>query len=77
MPAPLPTASAHPAETVPVQLTLPPDSDLVMVETHASMPRAEIEEPEVPRTRRVRPTRTVLADEPLQMVETRKDQAAP
>jgi hypothetical protein len=41
------------------------------------MPRAEIEEPEVPRTRRVRPTRTVLADEPLQMVETRKDQAGP
>ena len=77
MPAPLPTASAHPAETVPVQLTLPPDSDLVMVETHASMPRAEIEEPEVPRTRRVRPTRTVTADEPLQMVETRKDQAGP
>ena len=75
MPAPLPTASA--AERVPVQLTLPPDSDLVMVETHASMPRAEIEEPEVPRTRRVRPTRTVTADEPLQMVETRKDQAGP
>ena len=75
---PQPGVPAYPAQVIPVQLALPPDSDLVMVETRAALPPAEdVQEPEMPRMRRVRPTRTVIADEPLQMVETRKEQAAP
>lgn len=76
--APPQPAATQPAAAIPVQLTLPPDSDLVMVETReVATSVAAVEEPEMPRTRRVRPARTVVADEPLQMVETRKEQAAP
>lgn len=76
--APQPGVSAYTATAIPVQLALPPDSDLVMVETRdAATSVAAVEEPETPRARRVRPARTVTDDEPLQMVETRKEQAAP
>jgi hypothetical protein len=57
-------------------MSLPPDSDLVMVETRFA-PVVETDEPTAPRARRVRPARAVIADEALQMVETRKEQAAP
>ncbi|HKU87196.1 MAG TPA: hypothetical protein VJV77_12750 [Casimicrobiaceae bacterium] len=57
-------------------MSLPPDSDLVMVETQFAAV-VESEEPAAPRPRRVRPARAVIADEPLQMVETRKEQPAP
>ena len=68
-------ADSHPAmETV--SMSLPPDSDLVLVETRFA-PVVETEEPAAPRARRVRPARAVIADEPLQMVETRKEQPAP
>jgi ribonuclease E len=59
-----------------VSMSLPPDSDLVMVETRFA-PAVETDEPAAPRGRRVRPARPVIADEPLQMVETRKEQPAP
>jgi ribonuclease E len=76
--APPQPGATQPAAAIPVQLTLPPDSDLVMVETReVATSVAAVEETEMPRTRRVRPARTVVADEPLQMVETRKEQAAP
>src|SRR5690349_1708999 len=52
-------------------LALPADSDLVLVETRFAAP-VGAEEPEAPRPRRVRPPRMSVADEPLQMVETRK-----
>ena len=68
-------ADSHPAP-VPVSMSLPPDSNLVMVETRFA-PVVETEEPVAPRARRPRPARAVIADEPLQMVETRKEQAAP
>ncbi len=68
-------ADSHPASE-PVSMSLPPDSDLVMVETRFA-PVVETEEPTAPRARRVRPARAVIADEALQMVETRKEQAAP
>jgi hypothetical protein len=70
-------ADAHshpPAETV--SLSLPSDSELVMVETRFA-PVVETEEPVAPRPRRARPARPVIPDEPLQMVETRKEQPAP
>ena len=57
----------------PVDLTLPPDSGLVLVQTSR---RAEpvIAEPEAPRPKRVRPPRVEIPAEPLQLVETgRKD----
>jgi hypothetical protein len=52
-----------------VSLELPPDSNLVLVETsHAAPPPAE--EPQAPRQKRARPPRTQVTEEPLQMVET-------
>ncbi|MGE5089083.1 MAG: Rne/Rng family ribonuclease [Candidatus Levyibacteriota bacterium] len=70
--APSPAAAA-PAPTV--SLALPPDSDLVLVETRHAAPAAEAEEAPVQRARRTRPPRVSLPDEPLQIVETRKEQA--
>jgi hypothetical protein len=56
----------------PIQLTLPADSGLELIETrHRAEP--EPQQPEAPRPRRVRPPRVVVADEPLQMVETKHD----
>lgn len=57
----------------PVQLTLPPDSGLELVETrnHASEPY--IEEPQPQRPKRTRPARMARPEEPLEMVETRHD----
>jgi hypothetical protein len=60
----------------PVSLELPPDSGLVLIETqHRSAP--VIDEPVEPRPKRVRPPRVAAPDEPLQMVETRKENAPP
>jgi hypothetical protein len=56
----------------PVTLALPPDSALELVETRRFSAEAT-PEPEAPRPRRVRPQRVVIAEEPLQMVETRPD----
>ena len=70
IPAP-PIVSAPPA----VPYALPADSGLELVETdRARAPQAPVaEEAETPRPRRVRPPRTEVRDEPLQIVETRKD----
>jgi ribonuclease E len=74
--------ASHPAREPAVDeqplpsLTLPADSDLVLVETRfPGQPVAE-PEPEIKRPPRVRPARTVIAEEPLQMVETRKHDGA-
>jgi hypothetical protein len=55
---------------------LPPDSGLVMVETRFAPP-IESDEPVAPRPRRVRPAPVAIPEEPLQLVETRKDQPSP
>ena len=58
-----------------MDLALPADSGLVLVETDraraAPAPVADVEPPPVPR--RTRPPRVEVRDEPMQMVETRKD----
>ena len=69
-------AAGSPPAVETVSMSLPPDSDLVMVETRFA-PVVGNDEPAAPRARRVRPARAVIADEPLQMVETRKEQPAP
>ena len=66
--------AAHDAQPA-ITLALPPDSDLVMVETRFAAPAPD-EEPEAPRPRRARPPRVAIADEPLQLVETRKQDGA-
>ena len=83
--APLPVAAEPVALTPPrprnipdlppVQLTLPAESGLELVETrhHAEKPAAPEVEP--PRPKRPRPPRVQIADEPLQIVETRSDSA--
>jgi hypothetical protein len=66
VPAPIP-------ELPPVALTLPEDSGLVLIETtHKAVYEPEPESPAGPR--RARRSRVQLSDEPLQIVETRKDQ---
>jgi ribonuclease E len=56
-----------------VSYPLPSDSGLEMIETRvrSAEPLAEID---APRPKRTRPPRVVVADEPLQMVETRHDE---
>jgi ribonuclease E len=77
-PAPVaPIASAEASPQLIAAPALPPDSSLVMVETRFPAPAIEDEEPLQPRPRRQRRTATALPDEPLQMVETRKEQASP
>jgi len=77
-PRPDPVVAAAPkliAELPPVTLSLPPDSGLVLVETSHPAALAPKPEPELPAgPRRARRSRTQLADEPLQIIETRKDQ---
>ncbi|HLX31100.1 MAG TPA: Rne/Rng family ribonuclease [Casimicrobiaceae bacterium] len=72
----MPAAAEHSHDSeidVPMpSLTLPPDSDLVLVETRAATISSEEAEPAVPRPRRVRPPRMAIPDEPLQLVETHK-----
>jgi len=58
----------------PVTLELPPDSGLVLVETsHPADAVPEIEPQPATGPRRARRPRAQLADEPLQIVETRKE----
>ena len=79
-PAPAPVAPIASAEASPQLIAapaLPPDSSLVMVETRFPAPAIEDEEPLQARPRRQRRPATALPDEPLQMVETRKEQASP
>ncbi|MBS0319650.1 MAG: Rne/Rng family ribonuclease [Proteobacteria bacterium] len=67
-----PAAAALP-DTVPLDLTLPPDSGLELIETRTST-EVVVDEPAEPQgPRRTRPPRTVVASEPLEFVETRKD----
>ncbi len=61
-------------ELPPVSLTLAPDSGLVLVETtHTAPPLPEAEE-QAQRPKRMRPQRPTIVEEPLQLVETRKEQ---
>jgi hypothetical protein len=59
-------------------LTLPPESGLELVETRFKpVPMPEEEPPRPAGPRRVRPPKAEMPDEPLQMVETHKDQQPP
>ncbi len=73
--APAPArAAATPEPSTLTAMALPPASDLVMVETRFAAPAVDVEPASAPRPRRERRAPTTVADEPLQMVETRKDQ---
>ncbi len=68
----------QPVVIPPIAPTLPPDSNLELVETRfkpVPAPEAEPERPAGPR--RVRPPRVEVVEEPLQIVETRKDERPP
>ena len=59
----------------PVVLSLPPDSGLVLVETSHRDTAAAEPEPQLPSgPRRARKPRVPVPEEPLQIVETRKEQ---
>jgi len=80
MPAIPPVVSAVPvASAPPVRYTLPADSGLELVETDRARaaPRPASAETEAPRQRRVRPPKVELHDEPLEIIETRKEPPAP
>jgi len=76
---PRPAAPPRPVEALPrVSMTLPADSGLELVETRSKatlMPEPEPAQPAGPR--RVRPPRVVIAEEPLQIVETHKEGQPP
>jgi len=72
--APPPTPRPMPEPAAAAPLALAPNSDLVMVETRFAPPVVEAEVPVAPRPRRERRSSASAPDEPLQMVETRKDQ---
>jgi hypothetical protein len=67
-----PRQDPHP----PIGMTLPPESDLVLVETRFAGPSPEDAASELPRPRRARPPRITVPEEPLQIVETRKHDGA-
>jgi hypothetical protein len=69
----------HQAQALPkISLELPPDSDLVLVETtHQRAVPPVPEEAEVVRPHRVRPPRAAVADGPLQLVETTHKESTP
>src|SRR5512135_930618 len=83
LPEPAPAVVAQAIEPTPaprleppapaIPLTLPPDSDLVLVETRHAAPAPDVEETPVARPRRARPPRVSIPEEPLQIVETRKE----
>jgi hypothetical protein len=75
-PAPRPVAAPRLIpELPPVSLALPPDSGLELVETKfKSLPAAEAEPATPSGPRRVRPPKAVIAEEPLQIVETQPTQ---
>ncbi|MGE5170693.1 MAG: Rne/Rng family ribonuclease [Rudaea sp.] len=76
--APPPSTPSVPAvDELPLpSLTLPADSDLVLVETRFPAQPVEETEAETQRPARVRPPRVVVPEEPLQMIETRKHDGA-
>ncbi len=83
-PAPTPTPAPMPVLTTAhhappkISLELPPDSDLVLVETvHQRGGTPMPEEPEAARPRRVRPPRVEVTEGPLQLVETAHKESTP
>ena len=58
----------------PVQLSLPADSGLELVETRTHAPEPNVEQ-EAPRPKRTRPPRVVIEDAPLQLVETHHEES--
>jgi len=74
VPAP-PVPLAPIASAPPVPYALPAESGLELVETDRARaaPRSASEEAETSRPRRVRPPKVELRDEPLEIIETRKE----
>ncbi len=70
---PMSTPEALGARAPVISLALPPDSELVLVETRHAAPSVQNDEAPAPRPRRARAPRISVPDEPLQMVETRKE----
>jgi hypothetical protein len=65
-------------ELPPVALTLPPESGLELVETRfRPAPTQDEESIQTTGARRVRPPKVTIPDEPLQLVETHKDEQPP
>jgi hypothetical protein len=74
----VPAAAPHAPAPPKISLELPPDSDLVLVETsHQKAQTPMPEEPEAPRPRRVRPPRVEVTEGPLQLVETAHKEPTP
>jgi hypothetical protein len=61
----------------PVSMSLPADSGLELVETRSKATLMSESEPASEGPRRVRPARPVIVEEPLQIIETRKENSPP
>ena len=71
MPVAPPSRPRNLPEIPPITLALPLDSGLELVQTTTRVPEPEPEAAPAPRPKRVRAPRPAVADEPLQIVETR------
>ncbi len=70
-----PTLPSNMPPLPPMSMTPPAESGLVLVETaHGTSRFVAQPDEEAPRPKRVRPPPPVIAEEPLQLVETRKEQ---
>ena len=79
---PMPPKSVPPqprplATLPPVSMSLAADSGLELVETRSKAPLMSEPEPAPEGPRRVRPPRPVIVEEPLQIIETRKENSPP
>lgn len=67
------STASPPLELPKISYELPPDSGLVLIETKESSQAIQFAEQPVPRQQRARPIHENKPEEPLEMVETRKE----
>jgi hypothetical protein len=76
-PAAAPARPRNLPDIPPITLALPLESGLELVQTSARAAEPEEEPAPAPRPKRVRPPKPALAQEPLQIVETRREDGPP
>jgi len=76
-PAAAPSRPRNLPDIPPITLALPLESGLELVQTSARPPEPEEEPAPAPRPKRVRPPKPAIAEEPLQIIETRREDVPP
>jgi len=76
-PKPVPPQPRPMTTLPPVSMSLPADSGLELVETRSKATAMSEPEPAPQGPVRIRPPRPVIVEEPLQIIETRKENSPP